>query len=279
MSRWIVAAGMLFASVALAEGPEVPHPSPYAKVEQEVGVTKLSVDYSSPGVKGRKIWGELVPFEKVWRTGANAATKLTASRDFTFGDKQVPAGTYSVFTIPTKSSWTVILNSVPDAAASAYDEKRDVARVTVKPASVAHRERLAFFFTDTTDDATRLDLEWEKLRVSVPIKVDTKAHVTASIDKTLDEAWRPHFVAARYLLESNGDLDKAMTYIDTSMGIKATWWNSWVRGQLLAKKGRKDDAVAAGEKAQQLGKGDYVFENFFKDQVAKAVGDWKKNKS
>ena len=89
---------------------ELPQPSPAARVEQQVGVTKFSVAYSSPGVKGRQVWGQLVPYDELWRTGANAATTLEASRDFSFGGKQVPAGSYALYTIPTKSTWTVILN-------------------------------------------------------------------------------------------------------------------------------------------------------------------------
>jgi hypothetical protein len=178
--------------------PELPQPSPKARVEQRVGLTDFAVDYSSPGVKGRKIWGGLVPFDELWRTGANAATTLKASRDFTFGGTAVPAGTYSVFTIPGKKTWTVILNTNTKVAATrGYEEKDDVARVSVTPTSAPLRERLAFLFANTTDDATRLDLEWEKLRVSVPITVDTTAQARANIDKALEDAWRPHFASAR----------------------------------------------------------------------------------
>ena len=173
-------------------------------------------------MRERKIWGGLVPFDKVWRTGANASTKLTASRDFTFGETAVPKGTYSVFTIPGASSWTVILNKVADAGTADYDAKNDAARVTVSPASSGPRERMTFLFSDTTDTATRLDLEWESLRVSVPIKVDTKAQVMAGIDTALADAWRPHYQAGRYLIETGGDVDTALQYLDTSIGIKST---------------------------------------------------------
>lgn len=259
---------------------ETPAPSPKAKVEQRVGVTDLAVEYSSPAVKGRKIWGALVPLDQLWRTGANAATKLTASRDFTVGGKQVPAGSYALYTIPGKTSWTVILNSNWNTGGTnGYDQKNDVARFTVKPEPAPYRERLAFIFSETTDDRVRLDLEWEKLRVSIPITLDTQAHVLASIDKTLADTWRPHFGSARWLLESGGDLDRALVYVDTSIQIKATWWNHWVKAQILAKKGKAADAVAIAEKATELGKGDTVFEGFFKADVTKAIEDWKKKKS
>jgi hypothetical protein len=257
--------------------PELPQPSPPASVSQRVGVTDFSVSYSSPGVKERQIWGELVPYDELWRTGANAPTKLEASRDFTFGGKPVPAGTYSLLTIPGKTTWTVILNkNLKLQGTRGYEQKDDVARITVTPVANPPRERMTFLFSDTVDDGSRLDLEWEKLRVSVPIQVDSKSHARTNIDKAVDEAWRPHFVSARYLLDNGGDLVQALGYVDTSIEIKPTWWNNWVRAQILAKQGKPADAVAAGERAQELGKGDPVYEGFFKETVTTSIADWKK---
>ena len=258
---------------------EVPAPSVKAKVEQRVGITDFTVDYSSPAVRGRAIWGGLVPYDKVWRTGANASTKLTASRDFTFGETAVPKGTYAVLTIPGKSSWTVILSKNADVGADDYDQKDDAARVTVSPATNEARERMTFLFSDTTDASTRLDLEWERLRVSVPIKVDTKTQVNESIEKAVGDAWRPHYQAGRYLIDSGGDMDAAIKYLDTSISLKSTWSNNWWRAQALAKKGRTADAVVAGEQALKLGAGDEVFEQFFKPDIQKAVDGWKKGKA
>src|ERR1051325_11820759 len=121
----------------------LPAPSPKARVEQRVGITDLSIDYSSPGVKGRKIWGEVVPYDKVWRAGANAPTKLTVSRDFTFGGTAVKAGSYSLFVTPGKKTWTVALNTDLAATQDSHDDKNDVAKVAVQPAALpALRERL-----------------------------------------------------------------------------------------------------------------------------------------
>ena len=266
-------------SLAAAQqaAPELPQPSPKARVELRVGLTDFAVDYSSPGVKGRKIWGELVPFDRPWRTGANAATKLTASRDFTFGGKTIPAGSYALYTIPGKASWVVALNSSTEAWGNdGYDVKKDVARVTVTPQAIKGRERLTFLFSDATDDSVRLELEWDKVRVAVPLQVGTKAQAMAGIEKAVDDAWRPHFSSARYLLDNGGDLAKALGYIDQSIAIKQTWWNHWVRAQILAKQNRAQDAVATAEKAIQLGTGDRVFESFFKAEVTKSVETWKK---
>jgi hypothetical protein len=273
LSFFVCSIALAITSSARAQEVETPAPSPKAKVEQRAGVTDFYVEYSSPGVKGRKIWGELVPMDKVWRTGANSATVFGASKDFTFGDKVVPAGKYALFTIPGKSSWTIILNTNQKQWGSTdYDQTQDVARMTVKPATSGHRERMTFIFSDTTDDGTRLDLEWEKVRVSIPLKVDTKGHVA----KTLDESWRSHANAARYLVENNGDLDRAMQLVDASIMVKPTWMNQWVRAQVLGKKGKKTDAVSSAEKAMELGKGNQTFESFFKPNVEKALADWRK---
>lgn len=272
--------GVLASGLAAAQsGPDLPQPSPKARVEQRVGVTDFSVEYSSPGVKGRKVWGGLVPFGELWRAGANAATRFEASRDFSFGGKPVPAGKYALYVTPTAKGWTIHLNSNWNTGGTGgYDKKNDVATVEVTPSAVPHRERLTFIFSDTSDDGSRLDLEWEKLRASVPLKVDTKAHVLAGIEGTLKDAWRPHFASARWHLENGGDLQKALGYIDTSIAISATWWNHWVKAQILAKQGKSAEAVTLGEKADALGKGDGVYERFFKTAVTEAVAGWKSGK-
>lgn len=273
------------AAIALSAGartasaqsvPDLPVASPKARVEQQVGVTTFSLDYSSPAVNGRQIWGGLVPYGQVWRTGANASTKLHASREFTFGGQTVPAGSYSLFTIPEKAGWTVILNSDVDASSGSYDAKKDVARATVKPETLpASRERLAFIFSDTTDDRTHLDIEWEKLRVRVPLQVKTEAHVAENIQRAVDEAWRPHFASARHLLESGGDLDRALEFVNTSISIKPTWWNHWVKAEILGKKGRKADAMKVAQQAQTLGKGDGAYEGFGKGLVTRTIAGLK----
>ena len=265
----------LSARTAAAQAIEIPQASPHARVEQRVGLTDFVVDYSSPGVKGRKIWGDVVPYDKVWRAGANAATKLTASRDFTIGGTLLKAGTYSLFITPTKAKWTVLVNSDPNVGAPDHDDKKDVARVAVTPAALpAPRERLAYQFSDTQDDRTTLDLEWERVRIRVPITVDTKAQVTAAIDKATGEAYRPHSSAASYYLAA-GELDRALAFADKSIAIQSTWRNEWLRAQILGKKGKKADATAAANRALTLGKTDPVFEDNVKADVNKAIAGWK----
>lgn len=270
----LVAALAFTASSASAQQLELPAASPLATVQQRVGITDISVEYSSPGVKGRKIWGGLVPYDKPWRTGANAATKVTFSRDVIFGGKPVPAGTYSLVTLPTAKGWTAILSRELGffAAGKPYDPAFDVVRVPAKTTAIPHRERLTFVFSNTTDDTTSLDMEWEKLRVSVPIKVDTKAHVQASIEGALSGSWRPHINAARYLLESTTDYATALKYADTSIAIQSTWFNNWIKAEILAKTGNYTEALKHAQVAFDLGKDDPNF--FFRPAVEKALKEW-----
>jgi hypothetical protein len=262
------------ATAAAEEQLELPQASPQASVSQRVGVTDFSVAYSSPAVKGRKIWGALVPHDKAWRAGANASTKLTASRDFKLGATAVKAGSYSVFMIPGDKSWTVILNSDVNAGGN-HDAAKDIARVTVTPAALSQpRERLTYVFSDTTDDSTALDLEWESVRVRVPLSVDTRAHVFAAIDSTLAEAWRPHFNSASYLFQI-GELSRAQQLAAKSISIKPTYRNEWLSAQILWKQGKKAPARQAAQRALKLGPGDRGFEAFWKGEITKTVATWK----
>jgi hypothetical protein len=272
----VIAAAVLLSRAAVAQPAiETPAPSPKARIEQRVGITDVSIDYSSPGVKGRKIWGEVVPYDKVWRAGANAPTKLTVSRDFAFGGTQVKAGSYSVFVTPGKKTWTVALNTDLNATQDSHDDKNDVAHVAVTPAALpALRERLIYLFSDTQDDRTDLDLEWERVRIRVPITIDTKAAVTAGIEKALAAAWQPHATAASYYFNA-GDLAKAIALVDKSIAIESNWRNEWLRARIQGKKGNKAEATASANRALALGKGDANFEQNVQPDILKALAGWK----
>jgi hypothetical protein len=255
---------------------DLPRPSPFAKVVQTVGLTDITVDYSSPGVKGRKIWGAVVPYDQMWRAGANQATKVTFGRDVTFAGKPVAAGTYAFFVIPTKSAWTVILNKRADQAGTGRDYKQadDLLRVQVQPKAAPFRERLAYLVTDFTDDKASLDLEWEKVRLSIPIAVATGAQVSANITAAIDGAWRTYANAARYLLETKKDADTAGKYVDQSLALKEDWFNVWIKAEVLAAKGNFKDARAQGDRAYELGKKSDGF--FLEPEMKKTLAEWKK---
>lgn len=271
-----LAAAAAAPTLAQAQQLELPRPSPTAKVSQMVGLTEVAVEYSSPAVKGRKIWGELIPLDKLWRAGANAATKVTFSKDVTVGDKPVPAGSYALFAIPGKDSWTLILNKNPNQGGTGqYKQELDQLRITAQPQAIALRERLAYIFSGTTESSTSLDLEWEKLRVSLPIKASTEAQVQANLKSLEDGGWRPYNSAARYLLESKKDYDRALRLVDRSLGMKEDFFNVFTKAQLLAAKGKPSDGCALAQKAKSLGEKEKADDFFMADEVKKALADWK----
>lgn len=147
--------------------------SPKASVSQTVGFTDITISYSRPGVKGRKIWGGLVPYDKVWRAGANEATKITFSTDVTIEGKKLPAGSYGFFAIPGKETWTLIFNKVADQwGAFEYNEAEDALRINVKPEKNNFTEWLRYEITKTSDTTATISLEWENLKI--PFKVEVK---------------------------------------------------------------------------------------------------------
>jgi hypothetical protein len=257
-----LSAAILLAALASAPGRaatglgnlELPRESPVGKISQQVGLTEIAVEYGSPAVAGRKIWGALVPFDKLWSLGAYQATKIRFSRDVTFGDAKVPAGSYALFAVPTKASWTLILNKNADQLGSGrdYHSDLDVARVEVHPKAAPHRERLAFAIPDFTDDGATLEIAWDKLKVSVPIRVNTTEEVLTNIS-SLDNTWRAYANAARYMLETKKKYDLGLSYVDQSLALKEDWYNTWIKALLLAAKANYKDAGASAEHALDLG--------------------------
>ena len=257
---------------------QLPAPSPKATVSQTVGLTDITIEYSSPGVKGRKIWGELVPYNEIWRAGANAATKITFSNDVTIEGTKVPKGSYSLFIKPVQNgNWTIMLNK--DASASVSDRKEadDVVKVNVKPVQSDFNERLAFNITDFDDNKAVVNMEWENIKLPMTVTVDTDNQAISNIDRTLGGSWRNYANAARYMLETKKDYDKGLTYINRAIDLSPDqWYSHWIRAQLLKEKGMNKEAIEAAQKAKTLG--DKEGEGFFfRSQVEKALAEWKTN--
>ena len=267
------ATALALATPVFAADLALPAPSPLARVMQTVGVAQVTAEYSSPGVKGRKIFGGLLPYGKIWRTGANACTKLTFSTDAMVAGKAVPAGNYAVFTIPGKLSWTLILNkNTKQGGTRQYDAKLDQLRLVVKPATVAKRERLAFLFANTTDTGTRLDLEWDTVRVSMPITFDTAALAKANIKQAQRAAWRELARSASYLFGLK-DYEGALKLVDLSLKVEEDFYNAFIKARILHAKGDESGAQKWAQKASGLGQKASYF--FWKDNVAAALkGKW-----
>jgi Protein of unknown function (DUF2911) len=257
----------VLAALAAAAAPALaqlatPLPSPNASVSQTIGITKVEVVYSRPHVKGptrkeeRVIWGGLVPYDKVWRTGANAVTKITFDGDVMVEGQKLAAGSYGLYTIPGKTEWTVIFNNVstgnPDYAAD-----KDALRVKVKPVAVEMKELFTIGFPAVTSSSATLALSWEKLRVPVSITVDTNARFLANakdaVAKAKADDWQTPLVAARYLYDNKLALDDAAKWLEKSIAIKATFGNLSVKANALAADGKTKDAIAMAEKALATG--------------------------
>lgn len=274
-----LALSSLLAAVALAADmpPELPVKSPRAHVSQRVGLTEIEIDYSSPAVRGRRIFGKLVPYKKLWRTGANACTKLEVSRPVKIAGKKLPAGTYSLFTIPGRRQWTVILNKKIDLwGTRGYKAANDVLRVKLRAKRAPFRERMTFIFSDFSDAKASLDLEWSRRRVSIPIELDTNAQALANIEDATAKAWRVYADAARYMLETKQQFGRALELVDASIAIRSTWFNQFIKAQLLAGKKRYAEAYQAAKKAHELGQKAKSY--YWRERVEAALAAWKHKK-
>jgi hypothetical protein len=255
-----------------------PRPSPNASVNQLVGVTEFTIHYSRPGVKNREIWGELVPYNQVWRTGANEVTSITFSDPVTISDgtgtgTKLEAGTYGIHTIPAQNEWTIIFSKNTEVGGSSeYKEENDALRLKVKPAASEFQERLIFMFSDLTDSSASVNLMWEKLKVSFKVETDTKDLIMAKAEQSID--WGTPMQAANYCLQNNADLDKGLKWINISTMINENYWNTRIKARFLEKTGKKEEAIALMEKALEMGK-KMEQKPFDYDQMEKLLAEWK----
>lgn len=265
---------VMFAFTVSAQEFKTPRPSPDANVTQTVGVTDISIDYSCPGVKGRKIWGDLVPFDKVWRTGANEVTSITFSDAVKINGNKLEAGTYGIHTIPHANEWEIIFSGntkVNDP--SNFDEKKETLRIKVKPADHPFTERMMFTISDMTETSANVNLIWEKIKVSFKVDVETQ-ELTLSKARNMAD-WSTPFQAAQYCLTNNVNLDEAMNWIEASTLLNENYWNMRIKARLMEKLGQKSKAIAVMERAIELGN-QMNNKPFDFEQMQKALADWKK---
>lgn len=280
MRKTLIAAGLaaLTAAAAVAQQQPLttPRPSPNASISQVVGITEIELHYSRPGVKGRTIWGDLVPYNEVWRTGANENTTIRFSTPVKIEGRELPAGLYGLQTIPTQNEWTVIFSKDAELwGAFEYKPEHDALRVQVKPAPADFQERMGFEFADLTDTSARVVLRWEKLSVPFTVEVDTPKLVADAAKNAL--RWQTGVQAANYCIQNNTCLDDAGRWLDASIALDANFSNQRAKALLLAKKNDYKNAVIAGEKALAAAK--TAAQPPQAQQVSdleKSIADWKK---
>jgi hypothetical protein len=249
-------AAAVFCSVK-AQSIKTPLPSPPQTIKQDFGISAIELSYSRPGIKGRKIFGDLVPYGKVWRTGANNATTLTFGDDVTVGGVKIPAGKYGLLTIPDKDSWTIIITKQVDVTNPAdYKQESDVVRVNVKPMTLKDKiETFTMQFGNVKSSTCDLQMMWENTGVTLPISSDVETVVMKQIADAMNKDNRPYFQAALYYLNNGKDLNQALAWFDKAIEQQPDgYWIYHQRANTLAKLGRKDEAKIAAQKSIQLAK-------------------------
>lgn len=257
------AGSLVLVSVASAQTPAAPkltfpQASPPATLKQQVGITDIEISYSRPSIKGRKVFGGLVPYGEVWRTGANSATKISFSTPVKFGGADIPAGTYELFTIPGEKEWTVIIHkNMSQWGNYTYDAKNDVARVTAQVATLPMpTETFWIGLNDLRDTSASFNLTWENTRVSVPITIDTVGLLAPQIEAAManpDVAKKIAFPAAMFYYQNDLDLKKAAEWINAAIAARpGENWMIYRKALILAKLGDKAGAKAAAEESLAL---------------------------
>ena len=232
-----------------------PQPSTTQTIKQNFALAAIELSYSRPNIKGRSVIGNLVPFGKVWRTGANGATTLTFGDDVTIGDKKIPAGKYGLLSIPDKENWTLIITKQTDVtSAAAYKETEDVVRVNVKPMITANKvETFTIQFANVKSNTCELQLMWENTAVTLPISTDVDAKVMSQINNIMTKDNLPYFNAAMYYLENGKDLNQALSWFNK--GIEQNpdaFYMYHQKANCLAKLGKKQEAIATATKSIEL---------------------------
>lgn len=238
-----------------AQGLKMPQASTSQTITQNFGLGKITLSYSRPNVKGRKIFGAMEPYGSVWRTGANSATVISFTEPVKIGGKELPAGEYGLFTIPGKDEWTVIFNKGAKQWGSyEYKESDDVLRVKVKPSSLKEKvETFTIQFADVYPTTAKLQLMWENTAVNVELATEVDATVMASIDEAMKGDKKPYFAAAQYYYSNGKDLNKALEWVNAAEAAdgKAPWIKLW-KGRIQLKMGDKAGAAKTAAAGLQL---------------------------
>jgi hypothetical protein len=238
-----------------AQQLRTPQPSTTQNIKQDFGLGNMELTYSRPNAKGRKVMGDLVPFDKVWRTGANQATVITFSDDVSIGGTAVKAGKYGVLTIPGATEWTwIITKDLNVTSPSAYKQENDVVRVKARPINMPGKmETFTFQFANISNTACELHLMWENTAVALPISTDVDGKVMKQIDDIMNKDNRPYYAAASYYFDNGKDLNQARAWVDKAIETNPTaFWMTLLKARIHAKQGDNAGARAMCDKTIEL---------------------------
>jgi len=272
------AAAALFPLALFAQEQRLPQVSPAAAVTQRIGLSDVTISYHRPSVKGRKVWGGLVPYGQVWRTGANAATTIAFGEDVLVEGLPIAAGTYGLFTIPGEKEWTLLLKETKPGGS--YRDASEALRVKLRPRAAGPEEALSFRFENVTTEKATVVLSWAKLEVPFVVrnKVDTHERVLAGfrerIAKKKAEDWEILTEAAEYCADFGIDREEAYRWLDQALAIKDSMFSRFIKGRLLEQEGKVKEAVAELERGVAVaGPED---EKEFIEEVRSMAATWRK---
>ncbi len=268
MKKLLVLTMVVLASVSMEAQINTPAPSPFSKVEQKVGLTDVTLEYSRPGMRGRTVFGDLVPYDKLWRTGANENTKITFNDDVTVGGKVVKAGTYAILTKPGKSSWDIYLYTDAEGGTpKEMDESKIAAQYTSDVVSLPMEiETFTIKFDDLKSGSANLGMMWENTHVTLPLEFPTDAKVSESIETTMagNPKAEDYYAAAVYYSNEGKEVSKAVEWMDKAMEMtdEPAFWQLRQQSLIQAKAGDKKAAIKTAKKslakAKEAGNDDYV---------------------
>ncbi|RPI72210.1 MAG: DUF2911 domain-containing protein [Ignavibacteriales bacterium] len=273
-------------NISAQQNLTIPQPSQKAFVTQTIGLTDITVTYHRPGVKEREVWGKLVPYDLVWRAGANENTTVSFSDDVMVGGKILPAGTYGLHMIPAKNEWTIIFSNNNWAWGSfTYNEKEDAVRTKVTPVSAEHQEWLAYTFENPSVNSVEIVMHWEKLKVPFKVEIESEKVLSQHFNRELGGLdqffWQPWNQAANYAYQNNFNVDEALTWADRSISLNKNFQNLWTKANLLEKKGNTAEVETLREEAWTFSTEADIntlgYQYLFSNQVDKAIEVFKKN--
>ncbi|MBN8697234.1 MAG: DUF2911 domain-containing protein [Bacteroidetes bacterium] len=243
-----------------AQQLKVPAPSPLQTLKQAFALSEITIEYSRPSVKGRTIYGDVVPFGKVWRTGANSSTKITFGEDVKVEGKDVAAGTYAIYSIPNKDSWEIMLykDLTLGGNVAEYKAENEVVKVKVTPTALSNKvETFSINVADITANTCAIELVWDKTRVAFNVTAEIESKIMKNIETTMNKDSRPYFQAANYYYENNKDLAKALEWVNKAVEQNPkAYWVVLLKAKIQLKSKDNKGAIATAEQAMALAKED-----------------------